>query len=115
VKSFSSPVDPGGRSFFVPLSLLSGERVLSARYAQAASLTAYLAEEAPDLLEAVAWGLADGGRLETVLKGRGMEVDELQRRWLAWGAKTFDPDAPPAKPGAVFKGYPVGVESYPAR
>jgi hypothetical protein len=106
VKHFACPVDPDGRSFFVPLAVLAGERVPSARYAQAASLAAYLAEEAPPLLEAVARGLADGGSLESVLKTQGLGVDELQKRWLAWGAKAFAPGAPPEKPGAIFRGYP---------
>ncbi|MCU0722335.1 MAG: hypothetical protein MUC63_01740 [Planctomycetes bacterium] len=102
VKNFGKLPDPAGRSFFKPLRALLTGRVQMGHYAQLASLVAFLSSEKPDLLRAFAKGLAGGETAERVLHDAGVSFEDLEKDWMAWGAKTFAPDAPVPPNGEVF-------------
>lgn len=101
VRSFRAGV--GEETLFRPLSDVMTERASSGRYAQVAGLVAFLLEDHPDWVRALATGLAEGTPVEDILEQCGTDFDELQREWLAWGREHFSPDAePPAGPGTHF-------------
>lgn len=114
VRNFREGV--GQKTFFRPLRQVMTERVSGKRYAQVASLVAFLLEEHPDWLRALASGLADGKPVGQILKACGTDFDKLQADWLAWGRKHFAPDAnPPAGPGTHFNLPPEFAESPPPK
>ncbi len=87
VKHFAQPIDKD--SFFRPLSEILGKPVASARYAQLASLTAFLVQERPQWLQELAAGLAQKKDIKAILKEHDLTLDELQRQWMQWGQKEF--------------------------
>lgn len=87
IKLFSQPIDKD--SFFRPLSEIIGKPVASSRYAQLASLTAFLVQERPQWLQQIAVSLAQKKDITAILKELDLTLDELQRQWLLWGQKEF--------------------------
>jgi hypothetical protein len=87
----AADLDPAGRVGFVPLATLLNGVIDERHYAQLATLAAYLIEQDPPLLAAVARGLADGEPLEAILQRAGTSLPRLQQQWLAWSRATWPP------------------------
>jgi hypothetical protein len=102
VVNFARPIDRGGKTFFKPLKTVLSGLAGAESYAQLGSIVGYLVAERPEWLGKIARALADGEDLEKVLKDCGTSIDELEKAWFAWGAKTFAPDAKPPSEGAIF-------------
>ncbi|HEX8912123.1 MAG TPA: hypothetical protein VF796_07160 [Humisphaera sp.] len=88
-RAFAGGVQDRPQALFRPLRQVTAERVTAQQYAQVASVVAYLIEERPALLPALARGLADGEPVEKVLERAGTDVGKLEADWLAWGRKRF--------------------------
>lgn len=93
---FARPIDPTGGGFFQPLERLTAERAGARRYAQLASVVAFLTAERPAVLAALIRGLARGRTAPAVLAAQGTSLAELQADWRAWGARSFPADGEPA-------------------
>lgn len=76
-------------SFFRPLSELVAAPCDASRYAQLASIIAFLVEEHGDWLDRLAAGAAAGTPIDATLRECGTTLDELQSAWLAWGRGRF--------------------------
>ena len=101
-RNFFKPVT--NRSFFKPLKTLLTSRISGRNYAQLASLVAFLLAEQPEWLDKIAFGIGSGKDITKVIE-EDLETsfDDLQEKWLAWGKKTYDPDAElPEGPGSHF-------------
>jgi hypothetical protein len=87
--AFSRPLghDEGGA--FERLSALLPRRAEPRDYAQLASLVAYLIEQKPQLLPALARGLAEGKTVEQVLHQSGSSLERLEADWMQWGKERF--------------------------
>lgn len=94
INNFNKPVDPTGAGFFKPLDVLLTTRATPDRYAQLASVIAYLVEKDEPLLRDVVRGLADGKGIESILRERSSGFSTLQQRWFEWGNKRFAANAP---------------------
>jgi hypothetical protein len=98
-QNFAKPIAADGSGFFKPLASLLGEQVEPANYAQLASLVAFLVEEHPDWLEAMAMAMAAGASVEAGLVECETDLPTLEKLWMAWGARTFSPEALAARQG----------------
>jgi hypothetical protein len=85
--NFRSPVAPDGRSFFKPLAQVLGRKVPAQQYAQVGTLVAYLVDQKPQWLPAIAKSLAAGGTAEDAFGACGVNLGDLQDAWLKWGAE----------------------------
>ena len=99
VENFARPVAADGEGLFRPLETILTRRARSENYAQLASLVAYMAEENPALLRAVAIGLRKGASMKAILRAADTDFAALQKDWLAWGRKRFARDAAPPAGG----------------
>jgi len=95
VRNFRAGV--GRRTFFRPLKDLLTRRATASRYAQLASVVAFLVEKHPKWLRSLAAGLADRENVGDLLKACGTDFDELQAEWLTWGREHFAEDVAKGK------------------
>ena len=93
--------DIDANSFFRPLRELVGARCEGSRYAQLASVIAFLSQEHADWLDRLAAGAADGVPIDVTLRECGVTLDELQSAWLAWGRRHFSATSPASSPAAA--------------
>jgi hypothetical protein len=100
-RSFSQPIDPTGGGFFKPLENLLTEPATTDRYAQLASVIAYLLEHDPALLQSLVGGLTEGRSATEILTRHGSNWPSLQDQWLAWGRRQFDAREEPES-GRIF-------------
>jgi len=113
VGNFAVPVDARGGSFFKPFKTLLSVEVRPENYAQLASVAAYLVAEHPDWLGKIARALADGADAEKALKDCGAGVEEFQKAWLDWGARTFSAQTKAPEDGSIFP-VPKGLDIEPS-
>lgn len=85
--AFAAGVGPG--SGFVPLKQLVSGPAEGHRYAQLASLFAYLAERRPKLLPIWAKAVVAGTKPEAALEPEKLTIDQLEAEWVAWGRQRF--------------------------
>jgi hypothetical protein len=86
-KNFGRPIGPG--TFFRPLDEIIGGPVSSKHYAQLASLAAWLVQEKPELLRAIARGLAEGEELPAILKAQRTSLAQMEKQWFEWGRGAY--------------------------
>lgn len=89
IRNFRGEIDPSGRGFFKPLELLFAGRATAERYAQLASVTAYMVEHDQPLLNELVNGLAEGRTAGEVLASHGLSWQRFQEGWQSWGRRKF--------------------------
>ncbi|MBI5723301.1 MAG: hypothetical protein HZA50_05035 [Planctomycetes bacterium] len=101
--NFTKPVDQTGKGFFKPLKMLVTKDAGTQEYAQLASLIGYMLENKPQLLIDLVKATADGKKIAEAFDKNNVSLDDVEKAWFDWGAKTFAPDAtPPNGPGSFF-------------
>jgi hypothetical protein len=89
VENFAKPIDPQGRGLFKPPDKLFETRATLEAYAQLASITAYLLDSDPQLLDELIQGIADGQSAASVVQKHATTWQQLQEDWFAWGRMRF--------------------------
>lgn len=79
----------GAGAGFVPLKQLVAGPAEGQRYAQLASLFAFLAENRPALLPLWAKAVVADAKPEAALVQEKLTLDQLEAEWLAWGRQRF--------------------------
>lgn len=95
VDAFARPFDASTGGAFKPLQALFESRATPREYAQLASVVAFLIERKPELLQAIAKGLAEGAPIGQILSRQGTSWQGLQDEWLAWGRARYVDDNGP--------------------
>lgn len=86
VDAFGMPIHPDGTGYFKPLDQLLGRRVSIREYPQIASLCAYLVDEKPQWLPALAAEFVNGRTTEQAFRKCGTTLPQVQAAWMKWGA-----------------------------
>lgn len=89
VKNFAKPIDAEGKSFFKPMKMLLTTPATSERYAQLASVVAFLAEKRREWLQGIAAGLGEGESVERILPKIGASFEGIEKEWVEWGRAAF--------------------------
>lgn len=101
--NFAKPIDQTGKGFFKPLKMLVIKDAGTQEYAQLASLIGYMIENKPQLLIDLIKCTADGKKIAEAFEKNNVSLDDLEKEWFEWGAKTFVAGATqPAGPGSFF-------------
>jgi hypothetical protein len=89
VKNFAKAIDADGKSFFKPMKMLLTTPATSERYAQLASVVAFLAEKRREWLQGIAAGLGEGESIEKILPKMGVSFEGIEKEWVEWGRAAF--------------------------
>lgn len=86
---FSKPMLADGRGFFQPFEVLLAKHADPRRYAQLATVMAFLVEKRPDLLSKLARATTGGHPALDALRMCGTSAAALEAEWFAWGRERF--------------------------